>query len=156
MERNIDLIIWALLFLLLFGGSIIKAFLRWRVERREEAKKPLTERKRHTFREELKKTLEEMMVKEEGPEIVIEEIPHRKRARRLKVREEPPAPGPQGPTAPTRRVKLTSLAEPPKPKTRHEKVPLSERLPKDELQKAIVMSEILGPPRSRRRTHRLF
>lgn len=159
MERGIDLIIWAVLFMLLFGGSLIKAFLKWRAEQRTEAKKPLPERKRHTFMEELRKALEGMMVEGEGPEIVIEEVPQRRRVRRLKVREEPPPPTEprfEEPAAPKRRVTLTPAAEVPRPKAKPGTVSLSEILPKDELQKAIVMSEVLGPPRSRRRSHRLF
>lgn len=157
MERGIDLIIWAVLFLLLFGGSLIKAFLRWRAEQREEAKKPLLERKRHSFMEELKKTLEGMLT-EEGPEIVIEEVPERRRPKRRRVREEAPIPvaKPEERVVQPKRVRLTPLTEPPKPKTLPRKIPLSEILPEDELHRAIVMSEVLGPPRSRRRSHRLF
>ncbi|OHB94661.1 MAG: hypothetical protein A3I59_09185 [Planctomycetes bacterium RIFCSPLOWO2_02_FULL_50_16] len=158
MERSMDLIIWAVLFLLLFGGSLIKAFFRWRTEQREEARKPVTERKRHTFVEELKKALEGMMVGEEGPEIVTEERPPQHiRIKRVKVKEAqpPPAPKPQKP-AERRILEPLPIIDVHEPKVRHKVVSLPDRLPKDDLQRAIVMSEILGPPRSKRRSHRLF
>ncbi len=169
MERGIDLIVWAVLFLLLFGGSLIKAFLRWRVDKREEAKKPVTERKPHTFMKELKKTLEGIMVEKGGPEIITEEEeeeeeeeePHRVRIRRVRMEEEeeeplPSAPEPARPVGRIKRARLAPLSEIHEPKERHRKVPLSEILPKDELKKAIIMSEVLGPPRAKRRSYRLF
>lgn len=158
MERDMDPIVWAVLFVLLFGGSLIKAFFRWRAGRREEARKPVTERKRHTFMEELKKVLETMMAEEEGPEIVTEERPPQPiRVKRVKVKEEQPIPAPK-PKKPVeqKRLGLTPIIDVHEPKVRPRAVSLSERLPKDDLQRAIVMSEILGPPRSRRRSHRLF
>ncbi|MEE9200195.1 MAG: hypothetical protein V3V45_02000 [Candidatus Brocadiales bacterium] len=157
-----DLTVWAVLFLLLFGGSLIKAIIKWRAHKREEAQKPVTERGQYTFWEELKKSFEDMMAQREQPEIVIEEEeeePYLERPKRIKVRVTAPPTGlaaeAEQPTEDERRVKLTAYAKPP-PGKRHRKLKLSEILPKNELQRAVVMSEILGPPRAKRRTHRLF
>ncbi len=155
-----DLTIWAILFLLLFGGSLIKAIIKWRAHKREEAQKPVTERKKYTFRKELKKAFEDMMSQQEEPEIIIEEEePHPRRPKRIKVKVVTPPTGLEAEAEESieeeGRVKLTAYAVPP-PKKRRRKLKLSEILPKDDLQRAVVMSEILGPPRAKRRTHRLF
>ena len=99
-----------------------------------------------------------MMVGEEGPEIVTEERPPQHiRIKRVKVKEAqpPPAPKPQKP-AERRILEPLPIIDVHEPKVRHKVVSLPDRLPKDDLQRAIVMSEILGPPRSKRRSHRLF
>jgi hypothetical protein len=144
------------LFLLLFGGSLIKAFFKWRAWQRGEAQKPVAERERHSFFEELKKALKDVMVEEGGPVIVSEEgeEPYRFRTRRIEVGEEPS--GPEGLPEAERGIGRVSLGEISRPEDLHKKVPLSEILPKDDLQRAVVMSEVLGPARSKRRSHRLF
>ena len=157
MQTGVDLIVWAVLFLLLFGGSLIKAFLKWRVSQREETRKPVAEREPHSFLEELKKALKDVMVEEEGPVIVSEEEreePRRLRMRRVEVSEEPQPVAPE-PEA-ERGVGRVSLGEISRQEDLHKKVPLSEVLPRNNLQRAVVMSEVLGPPRSKRRSHRLF
>jgi hypothetical protein len=157
MQTGGDLIIWAVLFLLLFGGSLIKAFFKWRAWQREDVQKPVDERESHSFFEELKKALKDVMVEGEGPVIVSEEEgeePYRFRVRHVEVGEEPPEP--EGLPEAERRIRRASLEEVSEPEDLHKKVPLSEILPRDDLQRAVVMSEVLGPPRSKRRTHRLF
>ncbi len=155
-----DLTVWAILFLLLFGGSLIKAVIKWRAHKREEAQKPVTERKKFTFRGELKKAFEDMMAQQGEPEIIIEEEeePHPRRPKRIKVQVTTSPTGLEAEaeesTEEEGRVKLTAYAVP--PKKRRRRLKLSEILPKDDLQRAVVMSEILGPPRAKRRTHRLF
>jgi hypothetical protein len=152
MERkiDIDLIIWLVFFLLLFGGSLAKWLIR-RFSRKEEAtpqEKPLT------FMEEFKKMLEGMVL-EGRPEIVIVgERPPKKRLKHVKAKAPKEVPSEVKPVLrPTPEQVETKEAirvvRPPG-------VPLSEILPKDELQRAIVMSEILGPPRAKRRHYRLF
>ncbi len=156
-----DMTVWAVLFLLLFGGSLIKAIIKWRAHKREEAQKPVTEREQYTFWEELKKSFKDMMAQQEQPEIIIEEEeePYLERPKRIKVRMTVPPTGLEAEAEQLAeeegRVKLTAYAKPP-PEKRRRKLKLSEILPKDELQRAVVMSEILGPPRAKRRTHRLF
>ncbi len=157
MQTGADLIIWAVLFLLLFGGSLVKAFFKWRAWQRKEAQKPAAERERHSFFEELKKALKDVMVEEEGPVIVSEEEgeePYRLRVRRAEVGEGPP--GLEGLPEAERGIGRVHLGEVSRPKDLHKKVPLSEILPKDDLRRAVVMSEVLGPARSKRRSHRLF
>ncbi len=161
MQTGVDLIVWAVLFLLLFGGSLIKAFIKWRASQREEAQKPVDEREPHSFLEELKRSLKDVMVEEEGPVIVSEEEreePPRRRIRRFEVSEEPQpvAPEPEAFPEAKRGVRRVSLGRISRQEDLHKKVPLSEVLPKDDLQRAVVMSEVLGPPRSKRRSHRLF
>jgi len=166
MERKIDinLIIWLVFLLLLFGGSLIK----WLIRRfskgtalgqnEGEGKEEVTPQERpSTLMEEFKKMLEGMVL-EERPEIVIvEERPTKRRPKHLKMKvpkESPPVSQPI----------LTGGAgpQPPGVSAAHEitlplpKAPLVKTLPRDELQKAVVLSEILGPPRARRRHYRLF
>ncbi|MCQ4574002.1 MAG: hypothetical protein NOU37_01975 [Candidatus Brocadiales bacterium] len=156
MERGIDLIIWAVLLLLLFGANLIKTFLKWRAGQRKEARKPVADRERHTFMEELKKTLKKMMPQQEGPEIIVEEAPPEWEEEYVEGEAVPPYPPvPKSPVKDEGRVTLTPLDTVLSFRER-KKVSLSEMLPKDKLQRAIVMSEILGPPRAKRRTHRLF
>ena len=156
MERGMDLIIWAVLLLLLFGANLIKVFLRWRAGQREETRKPVAEREQHTFMGELKKSLEEIMPQQEEPEIIVEEMPPEWEEEYVKVKAAlPPPPGPKVPVKDGGRVTLTPLEAALSFRER-KKVSLSEMLPKDKLQRAIVLSEILGPPRAKRRTHRLF
>ncbi len=157
MQTGADLIIWAVLFLLLFGGSLIKAFFKWRAWQREDVQKPVAERESHSFFEELKKALKDVMVEEEGPVIVSEEEseePYRFRVRHVETGEEPPEP--EGLPEAERGFERVHLSEVSRPKDLRKKVPLSELLPRDDLQRAVVMSEVLGPPRSKRRSHRLF
>ena len=157
MQTGTDLIIWAVLFLLLFGGSLIKAFFKWRAWQREDVQKPVAERESHSFFEELKKALKDVMVEEEGPVIVSEEEgeePYRFRVRHVETGEEPPEP--EGLPEAERGFEQVHLGEVSRPKDLHKKVLLSELLPRDDLQRAVVMSEVLGPPRSKRRSHRLF
>ena len=156
MQTGGDLIIWAVLFLLLFGGSLIKAFFKWRAWQREDVQRPVAERESHSFFEELKKALKDVMVEGEGPVIVSEEEgeePYRFRVRHVEG-EEPPEPEglPEAERGPGR----VQLGEISRQEDLHKEVPLSEVLPRDDLQRAVVMSEVLGPPRSKRRTHRLF
>ncbi len=158
MQTGADLIIWAVLFLLLFGGSLIKAFFKWRAWQRKEAQKPVAERERHPFFEELKKSLKDVMVEGEGPVIVSEEggeEPYRFRVRRVEVGGEEP-PEPEGLPGAERGFERVHLGEISRQEDLHKKVPLSEILPKDDLRRAVVMSEVLGPARSKRRSHRLF
>lgn len=172
MERkiDIDLIIWLVFLLLLFGGSLIK----WLIRRfskgtalgqdEGEGREEVASRERpSTLMEEFKKMFEGMVL-EERPEIVIvEERPPkgRQRHRRTKVpKESPPVSQPilTGGAGPL----PTAGPQPPGVSTAHEitlplpKAPLVKTLPRDELQKAVVLSEILGPPRARRRHYRLF
>ncbi|MEE9558697.1 MAG: hypothetical protein V3V94_04340 [Candidatus Brocadiales bacterium] len=157
MQTGGDLIIWAVLFLLLFGGSLIKAFFKWRAWQREEIQKPVAERESHSFFEELKKALKDVMVEGEGPVIVSEEEgeePYRFRIERAEMGEEPPEP--EGLPEAERGFERVHLGEISRQEDLHKKVPLSEVLPRNNLQRAVVMSEVLGPPRSKRRTHRLF
>ncbi|MDI6761138.1 MAG: hypothetical protein QMD05_09975 [Candidatus Brocadiaceae bacterium] len=171
MERRIDinLIIWLVFLLLLFGGSLIKWLIRRfskgavlgqnEGEGKEEA---APQERPSTFMEEFKKMLEGMVL-EERPEIVIaEERPPkgRQRHRRMKVPKEAiPASLIPAPVRSPERGREGAKEEPP---ATHEvtlplpKAPLVKTLPRDELQKAVVLSEILGPPRARRRHHRLF
>ncbi|HHT9155047.1 MAG TPA: hypothetical protein ACFYD5_04455 [Candidatus Tripitaka sp. YC43] len=172
MERKIDinLIIWLVFLLLLFGGSLIKWLIRRfskgtalgqkEGEGMEEAipqEGRGTLQRPTTLMEEFKKMLEGMVL-EERPEIVIvEERPTKRRPKHLKMKvpkESPPVSQPiltggAGPQPPgVSAVHEVTLPLP--------KAPLVKTLPRDELQKAVVLSEILGPPRARRRHYRLF
>ncbi|MFN3466495.1 MAG: hypothetical protein ACK4WF_02205, partial [Candidatus Brocadiales bacterium] len=152
MERKIDvdLIIWLVFLLLLFGGSLVK----WLIHRfgRKKSSPELAEggeettpqEKSPTFMEEFKKMLEGMVL-EERPEIVIvEERPHKRRPKHLKARvpkETAPVPQPV--------VKKEELITAPEVTLPMPRAPLVKVLSRDELQRAVVMSEILGPPRAR-------
>ena len=171
MERKIDinLIIWLVFLLLLFGGSLIKWLIRrfskgsvlgqGEGEGREEA---APRERPSTLMEEFKKMLEGMVL-EERPEIVIaEERPPkgRQRHRRTKVPKEAiPTPLMPAPVRSLERGREGAKEEPP---AIHEVTsplpgaPLVRVLSRNELQKAVVLSEILGPPRARRRHYRLF
>ncbi|HHT9139282.1 MAG TPA: hypothetical protein ACFYEA_01560 [Candidatus Tripitaka californicus] len=178
MERkiDIDLIIWLVFLLLLFGGSLIKWLIRrfskgsvlgqGEGEGKEEAAPQEgrgTLQRAPTLMEEFKKMLEGMVL-EERPEIVIvEERPTKRRPKHLKMKvpkESPPVSQPilTGGAG----LLPTAVPLPPGVSTAHEvtlplpKAPLVKTLPRDELQKAVVLSEILGPPRARRRHYRLF
>ena len=177
MERKIDinLIIWLVFLLLLFGGSLIKWLIRrfskgsvlgqGEGEGREEAAPQEgrgTLQRAPTLMEEFKKMLEGMVL-EERPEIVIaEERPPkgRQRHRRTKVPKEAiPTPLMPAPVRSLERGREGAKEEPP---AIHEVTsplpgaPLVRVLSRNELQKAVVLSEILGPPRARRRHYRLF
>jgi hypothetical protein len=150
---DIDLIIWLVFLLLLFGGTAVK-WLIHRFGRRKEEEATVQERPA-TLMEEFKKMLEGMVL-EERPEIVIvEERPQRRRVKPVRGRVAPE-------TIPRKeeKPKIPEVsvpkkeAEPTAPMISAPKASFWQSLPKDELQKAVVLSEILGQPRARRR-HRL-
>lgn len=172
MERRIDinLIIWLVFLLLLFGGSLIKWLIRRfskgttldqnEGEGREEA---APQERPSTLMEEFKKMLEGMVL-EERPEIVIvEERPTKRRPKHLKMKVPKGSPPVSQPISTEGAGPLPTVGpQPPGVSATHEvtlplpKAPLVKTLPRDELQKAVVLSEILGPPRARRRHYRLF
>lgn len=171
MERRIDinLVIWLVFLLLLFGGSLIKWLIRrfskgpaLGQDEGEGMEEAAPRERPSTFMEEFKKMFEGMVL-EERPEIVIvEERPPkgRQRHRRMKVPKEAiPTSLMPAPVRSPERGRERAKEEPP---AIHEvtlplpKAPLVKTLPRDELQKAVVLSEILGPPRARRRHYRLF
>lgn len=152
---DIDLIIWLVFLLLLFGGTLIRWIINRFGRRKEEEAAPQGETP--TFMEEFKKLLQGMVL-EERPEIVIvEERPHKKRAKPVKVRaprgfppihKEGEKPAAEGKILAREVATVQEVSAPP--------VSFIQILPKDELQKTIVLSEVLGPPRARRRHYRLF
>ncbi len=164
MERriDIDLIIWLVFLLLLFGGSLVKWLIR-RFGRKESApiggegeRETVTQGKPPTFMEEFKKMLEGVVV-EGRPEIVIvEERPTRKRLKRLKVKVPKEITQPVLRPAPELEEGKEEGLPVPEVTVPVPKAPLAGVMSRDELQKAVIMSEILGPPRARRRHYRLF
>ncbi|HHT9153275.1 MAG TPA: hypothetical protein ACFYEM_07090 [Candidatus Hypogeohydataceae bacterium YC40] len=156
MDRRIDVdvIIWLIVFLLLFGGSLIKWLIHKYGRKREE--EAASQERPPTFMEEFKKMLEGMVL-EERPEIIIVEEKPKKKAKPVKIKapKEAPLEAKVLRPAPERREGKeeipTTVPTAPLPRAS-----LSQALPKDELQKAVIMSEILGPPRAKRRHFRLF
>jgi hypothetical protein len=167
MERRIDinLIIWLVFLLLLFGGSLIKWLIRRfskgtalgqdEGEGREEA---ASQERPSTLMEEFKKMFEGMVLEERPEIVVVEERYPKRRQKHLRRIPKETAPTPQPVPKPAlgrgegeERLPAVSEVTPPAPKALSSKV-----LSRNELQKAVVLSEILGPPRARRRHYRLF
>ncbi len=144
---DIDLIIWLVLFLLLFGGSLIKWLIRRLSWKKEEA---APQEKPPSLIEEFKKMIEGVVIEEEPELVIVEERPPRKRLRksaRVKavVKETLPV------------IKPISKEEEKPPTLQEAPAPTPYTgLTGQELRKAVIMSEILGPPKANRRHHRLF
>ncbi|MDO8137512.1 MAG: hypothetical protein Q6354_07710 [Candidatus Brocadiales bacterium] len=154
MERELDVIIWALLLLLLFLGTIVKWFFKRGIERRREGGEAKGEGP--SLMDELRKVLEGLVV-EERPEIIIERERPPRRPRRTRVKEAAPARVPPTPKKearpalfPEKPLEAPTAKAPPRP------IFPAGALPKNELQRAVILGEVLGPPRARRRHYRLF
>ena len=154
MERELDVIIWALLLLLLFLGTIVKWFVKRGMERRQAGGEAKGEGP--SLMDELRKILEGLVV-EERPEIIVERERPPRRPRRMKGKEAVPT---RVPPTPKKEVRPALFPEKPPEKLPEKALPRpilpAGALPQNELQRAVILGEVLGPPRAKRRHYRLF
>ncbi|HHT9126387.1 MAG TPA: hypothetical protein ACFYD6_11295 [Candidatus Brocadiia bacterium] len=170
MDIGFEQLIWVIVLLIFVVASALKSLRKKRPEakpapaREKEVRRtsfsPPKEKPKSN--EELRRFLEELMgierpkeeppvrheTEETAPPVVLKQP--KKRPKPKTIIEEEPQEVTKGTLVQLEGLKAQSLPEVSKP-LEHPIVP-----PKNELKRAIILSEIIGPPISKRKTHRLF
>lgn len=155
MKIGFEQLIWAFLIIMFLVLSIIKSMKQQQRAKTAATQKP-AQRRRPRSPDDVERFLEELMGVErprEKPPIRYEEEEETARPRRPKpepIVQEAPAEVARGGLGQLEGFEEYPVPEPPSA----EEQPVKK--PKYDLKKAIIFSEIIGPPISKRKTHRLF